>query len=68
MSDPRADVVARQYEKWTYPEPIEDLDAWQVNHWQKFDPSHAHRIFWPDREYNADVDILVAAAAPIRRR
>ena len=26
--DPRADVVSRQYERWTYPEPIQDLEAW----------------------------------------
>jgi hypothetical protein len=23
--DPRADVVARQYQKWQYPQPIADL-------------------------------------------
>jgi SAM-dependent methyltransferase len=60
MSDPRADVVSRQYEKWTYPEPVEDLQAWNVDSWEKFDPSHAHRIFWPDREYKPDLDILIA--------
>jgi SAM-dependent methyltransferase len=24
------------------------------------DPSHSHRIFWPDREYKPDMDILIA--------
>jgi SAM-dependent methyltransferase len=25
-----------------------------------FDPSHAHRVLWPDREYKRDLDILIA--------
>lgn len=60
MSDPRADVVARQYEKWTYPAPIQNLEAWLSNNWQWFDPSHSHRVFWPDRPHRPDLDILVA--------
>jgi SAM-dependent methyltransferase len=59
-SNPRADVVSRQYEKWRYPAPIEDLEAYSVNHWQHFDPVHTHRLIWPDREYRPDLDILVA--------
>lgn len=58
--DPRADVVSRQYERWTYPEPIQDIEAWQANNWQWFDPSHAHRVLWPDRDYRPDIDILIA--------
>jgi SAM-dependent methyltransferase len=58
--DPRADVVSRHYERWRYPEPILDLDAWAANNWQWFDPVHAHRILWPDREYKPDLDILIA--------
>jgi len=60
MSDPRADVVAKQYEKWTYPEPIQNLETWLTNNWQWFDPSHAHRVLWPDRPYQPDMDILIA--------
>lgn len=56
--DPRSDLVARQYKKWQYPEPIQDLAAEQA--WDWFDPSHSHRIFWPDRPYKPDMDILVA--------
>jgi len=26
-NDPKKDVINRQYERWTYPEPIEDLPA-----------------------------------------
>ena len=61
MTDsPRADVVAQQYEKWQYPEPIQNLETWLSNNWQWFDPSHAHRILWPDRPLQPDLDILIA--------
>jgi SAM-dependent methyltransferase len=58
--NPRADVVARQYERYRYPHPIDDLEVWLPNNWQWFDPSHAHRVLWPDREYQPDLDILIA--------
>jgi SAM-dependent methyltransferase len=54
------DAVAQQYERWVYPEPIVDLPAWLASNWQWFDPSHAHRLFWPDRDYRPDLDILIA--------
>jgi SAM-dependent methyltransferase/glycosyltransferase involved in cell wall biosynthesis len=57
---PQVDVVAQQYQKWQYPEPIQDLDAWLVNNWQWFDPKHAHRLFWPNRDFRPDLDILIA--------
>jgi SAM-dependent methyltransferase len=61
MTDnPRADVVTHQYERYTYPQPIDDLEEWLVNNWQWYDPSHAHRVLWPDREYRPDLDILIA--------
>ena len=59
-SDPLSDVVSGQYEKWVYPGPIRDLPAWLAGNWQWFDPSHAHRLFWPDRDYRPDLDILIA--------
>ena len=58
--DPRADVVSRQYERWTYPPPIHDLADWTANNWEWFDPSHAHRVLWPDRDYRPDLQILIA--------
>jgi SAM-dependent methyltransferase len=58
--NPRADIVSRQYERYRYPQPIQDLEAWLANNWEWFDPSHAHRLFWPDREYKPDLDILIA--------
>ena len=61
MNDnPRADVVTRQYERYRYPQPIQDLEAWLANNWEWYDPSHAHRVLWPDREYKRDLDILIA--------
>lgn len=59
-TSPLADVVSDQYQKWVYPEPIVDLPAWLAGSWQWFDPSHAHRMFWPDRLHRPDLDILVA--------
>jgi SAM-dependent methyltransferase len=59
-SDPLGDIVSRQYERWVYPAPIQDLDAWLQGSWQWFDPSHAHRLLWPDRDYQPGMDILVA--------
>jgi SAM-dependent methyltransferase len=58
--NPRADVVTRQYERYRYPQPIEDLEIWLANNWEWYDPSHAHRVLWPDREYKPDMDILIA--------
>ncbi len=59
-NSPRADIVAQQYEKWQYPEPIQNLEFWLRDNWQWYDPSHAHRILWPDRPYQPDMDILIA--------
>jgi SAM-dependent methyltransferase len=58
--DPRTDVVNRQYERWTYPDPIQDLEIWLSNNQEGFDPRLCHRILWPDREYKPDLDILIA--------
>ena len=58
--NPRGDVVAQQYQKWQYPEPIQNLESWIADNWQWFDPSHSHRLLWPDRPYQADMDILIA--------
>lgn len=60
MNNPRADVVTRQYERYRYPQPIQDLERWLVGNWQWFDPSHTSRVLWPDREYKRDLDILIA--------
>lgn len=54
------DIVSEQYRRWMYPQPVLDISIWVENNWQWFDPSHAHRIFWPDRDYKPNMDILVA--------
>jgi SAM-dependent methyltransferase len=59
-ASPLADVVSNQYERWMYPQPILDLEGWLAHNWQWFDPSHAHRMFWPDRDSRPGMDILVA--------
>jgi SAM-dependent methyltransferase len=58
--DPLSDMVSDHYEKWVYPDPIFDLPGWMANNWQWFDPRISHRMFWPDRDYVADIDILIA--------
>lgn len=59
-ASPLSDAVAHHYQRWIYPEPIDDLPGWLASNWQWFDPSHAHRILWPDRPHRAELDILVA--------
>ena len=58
--DPRSDVVARQYDRWRYPPPIQDLAVYSKTNWEWFDPFRSHRILWPDRGYRPDLDILIA--------
>ncbi|MBV8789718.1 MAG: class I SAM-dependent methyltransferase [Mycobacterium sp.] len=58
--DPRADSVSGQYDRWEYPPPVGDLEAWTKNHWDWFDPYWAHRVLWPNRAYKEDLDILIA--------
>lgn len=58
--DPLNDVVSEQYGRWSYPEPITDLRSWMKTQWQWFDPSIAHRLLWPDRDYAPHMDILIA--------
>ena len=59
-TNPLSDVVSSQYERWMYPQPILDLPSWLTDNWEWFDPSHAHRMFWPDQDYKADLNILIA--------
>lgn len=54
---PKNDIAARQYKKWQYPEPIQDLESWVATNMEWFDPRYAHRVFWPDRPYQPDMAI-----------
>jgi SAM-dependent methyltransferase len=58
--DPRDDIVARQYQRWVFPPPIPDLESWSDGNFDWTDPVQAHLVYWPDREYPAGLDILVA--------
>ena len=60
VSSPTSDIVSDQYSRWVYPQPILDIEVWCQRNWQWFDPSHASRVFWPDRDYRSNLDILVA--------
>src|ERR1700689_4528291 len=57
-NDLKAGIVFRH--RPGYPELIRELEAWLRNNWQSFDPSHSHRMFWPDRGYKPGLDILIA--------
>lgn len=59
-NSPLSDVVSEQYERWMYPQPILDIGQWLIGNWQWFDPSHSHLMFWPDRDYQPGMEILVA--------
>ena len=56
--DRTTDILTRRNE--TYPEPIQDLEAWTDSNWEWFDPAHAHSMLWPERDYKPDLDILIA--------
>jgi SAM-dependent methyltransferase len=60
MSNALSDLVSRQYERWTYPAPIEDVEAWCRDYHEYFDPRISHRLYWPDRPYQSSMDILIA--------
>lgn len=59
-SNPLADLVSDQYSRWPYPAPITDLPSWLATNWEWFDPRHAHRLLWPNRDYRPDSEILIA--------
>ncbi len=59
-ADPREDVVSRQYQRWRYPLPIQDLEAIGSGVWHWYDPSNFHRVLFPDRAFKPDLDILIA--------
>jgi SAM-dependent methyltransferase len=54
------DPVSAQYEKWVYPQPIDDLEEWSKTFVDSGDPSIVHYVYWPDREYFDGMKILVA--------
>ena len=59
-NSPASDGVKQQYERWPYPAPIVDLDAWCTGNWEWFDPSHAEPLLWPEGREGEDLQILIA--------
>lgn len=57
---PLEDSTARQYNKWPYPKPADDLEAYARTGRDTCDPDLCHRLFWPDRDYPDNLEILVA--------
>lgn len=55
------DKVQAQYERWIYPEPIDDLEAWLADGaFSVGDAKHCGDIFWPATGYREGMKILVA--------
>jgi SAM-dependent methyltransferase len=61
------DPVAQQYERWAYPTPCQDLSTLSFDspnvrfqNFRKLSP-----LFWPERPYREDVDILVAGCGTV---
>ncbi|HET6406756.1 MAG TPA: class I SAM-dependent methyltransferase, partial [Chthoniobacteraceae bacterium] len=60
--DPLTDVVAAQYERWTYPPGYTDLESLPLTgpHSTYKDFRDLHTSYWPTEPYREDRDILVA--------
>ncbi len=59
--DNSGDPVAEQYDRWVYPQPIDDIAAWAAaGHQQAADPKLMADEYWPDRGYRDGLEILVA--------
>ncbi len=53
--------VRQQYERWIYPQPIEDLEKWQEDQGHVAgDPRDCGDLYWPASGYRDDITILVA--------
>lgn len=57
MTEARGEAVRAQYERWVYPQPIEDLSG---AGWDNGDPRFLSRAYWPERRPREDLRILVA--------
>jgi SAM-dependent methyltransferase len=58
MTDGVDDAVRAQYERWVYPQPIDDLG--KSPYWDFGDPDFLGRAYWPQRRPREDLRILVA--------
>ncbi len=55
------DEVRRQYERWIYPQPVEDLSSWIAEGGRAIGDARAYGdVYWPATGYRDGMDILVA--------
>ena len=60
MANVSADPVCEFYTSHPYPPPLENLDRAR-DMWQDVNVHRAeHHLFWPHKEYRANIDVLVA--------
>lgn len=60
MANVSADPVCEFYTSHPYPGPLENLDRVR-DMWQDMNVHRAeHHLFWPHKEYRANIDVLVA--------
>ena len=62
VADLATDPVRSQYERWIYPEPIDDLSKSSGVDFS--DPDFLGRAYWPNRRPRQDLRILVAGCGP----
>ncbi len=53
-------VVARQYSRYMYPQPVTDLKEYVKHMYDRSDPSFFRRKLWPRRVEPENLDILIA--------
>lgn len=62
MTGGATDAVRAQYERWVYPQPLDDLSKSELR--DLSDPDFLGRAYWPHRPPRADLRILVAGCGP----
>lgn len=62
MTGGATDAVRAQYERWVYPQPIDDLGKSPFRDFG--DPDFLGRAYWPDRRPRENLRILVAGCGP----
>jgi hypothetical protein len=55
-----SDLVARQYNDWVYPQPIQDISEFVKRYYDLSDPSLFRRKLWPRKIEPENLSILVA--------
>lgn len=55
-------AVRAQYERWVYPQPVDDLSQHKFRDFS--DPDFLGRAYWPNRRPREDLRILVAGCGP----